>query len=86
MSSGLEQWVKTTFEGGIRTKITPRLITVSLLGPPSDSGIDVFPVMAVWQVTNAYPVKWEISPFNAEKNELVIETLEFCYNELERLV
>lgn len=32
-----------------------------------------------WQVIDAYPVKWEVSAFNAEKSELAIETIELVY-------
>lgn len=85
-SSPLTKWVKATLEDGFTQKIAPRLITVYLLGVPfgedKESGA---PVLASWQCSNAYPVKWTVNPFQAEKNELVIETLEFCYNELKRL-
>jgi len=33
-----------------------------------------------WNVVHAYPVKWSMSDFNAEENELAIETLELSYN------
>lgn len=33
-----------------------------------------------WNVVHAYPVKWSVSDFNAEENELVIETMELTYN------
>lgn len=33
-----------------------------------------------WNVVHAYPVKWNLSDFNAEENKLVIETLELSYN------
>jgi phage tail-like protein len=33
-----------------------------------------------WNVVHAYPVKWSVSDFNAEQNQLVIETLELTYN------
>lgn len=32
-----------------------------------------------WNVIDAYPVKWEVTTFNAEKSELVIETIELTY-------
>lgn len=34
---------------------------------------------------NAYPVKWDISALNSQKNELVIETLEMAYTNLIRM-
>ncbi|WP_297087463.1 phage tail protein [uncultured Draconibacterium sp.] len=36
--------------------------------------------LMTWNVVHAYPVKWSISDFDAEKNQLVIETLELNYN------
>ena len=33
-----------------------------------------------WQVFNAMLKKWSLSDFNAEQNEVVIETMEFSYS------
>jgi len=35
--------------------------------------------LAAWSFTKAYPVKWSISAFKAQGNELVIESLELAY-------
>lgn len=35
--------------------------------------------LSVWSIHHAYPVKWAISAFNAEKSEVVIESIELCY-------
>ncbi len=35
--------------------------------------------IAFWSITGAYPVKWTVSPFNAMKSELAIETIELKY-------
>lgn len=40
--------------------------------------------IAGWMIHNAYPVKWEISTLGGQKNELVIETMEFAYSTLNR--
>ena len=32
-----------------------------------------------WTFTNAYPCKWELSEFDASKNEVAIETLEIMH-------
>ena len=37
-----------------------------------------------WQFINAYPVKVSISDLGAQKNELVIETLELAYQNIKR--
>ena len=34
----------------------------------------------VWAFDNAFPVKIEVSSFDANKNEIVIETMELAYN------
>lgn len=52
-----------------------RDITIQLMNASRDS-----PIMS-WQVLKAWPKKWTISDFNAEENQLVIETLEFHYAE-----
>jgi phage tail-like protein len=38
-----------------------------------------------WNVVHAYPVKWSLTDFDAEKNELAIETLELTYNYFNRM-
>lgn len=35
--------------------------------------------LASWTVIRAYPVKFEVSEFNAEQNAIVFETVELCY-------
>jgi len=35
-----------------------------------------------WSFTGGFPVKWEISEFDASKNEVAIETLEIAHNGL----
>jgi len=38
-----------------------------------------------WNIKNAFPVKWNVSDFNAEESKFVIETLELSYNYFEIL-
>lgn len=78
-ASGLLQWCKSTLEGGFAEPITPKDLTVSLL---NEMGLPV----AVWSVGNAYPVKWAVGGFDAMKNELAIETIEFAVNGVQRTV
>ena len=35
--------------------------------------------LIIWTAVHAYPVRWSISEFNAEQNQLAIETLELKY-------
>jgi phage tail-like protein len=37
---------------------------------------------ATWNFVRGWPSKWEISEFDASKNELAIETLEICHEGL----
>lgn len=41
--------------------------------------------MASWQVNNAFPIKWQVSDFKSTANEVVVETLEFAYQNFKRL-
>lgn len=71
-SSELAQWCKTTLEGDLGTLISPKSVQVELLNAQGDTAM-------MWRFNNAYPVKWSIDGFNATKNDIVIETLEFSY-------
>lgn len=77
LTNGLETWIKETFEGGFATKIKPRDIVVYLMDENGKA-------LRCWWCSHAYPVKWEVGVFNAQENKLAIETLELCYNLLER--
>jgi len=56
-------------------------LTVSLLekDPDGNAKSEAIPLQT-WNIVNAYPVKWNVSDFNAEDNKYVIETLELSYN------
>ncbi|MDP2715124.1 phage tail protein [Rheinheimera sp.] len=71
-NSALVQWCIKVFEQGVDISITPMTIMVELLdskGQPARS----------WSFVNAYPVSWQVEGFNAGKNEVAIEKLEFSY-------
>lgn len=36
--------------------------------------------LVTWNVVHAYPVKWNVAELNAEKSEVMIETIELAYN------
>jgi phage tail-like protein len=38
-----------------------------------------------WEVTQAFPLKWNVSPFNAMESKFVMETLEFGYQSFRRV-
>lgn len=77
LGNALEIWIKETLEGGFARKIKPRDLVVYLMDPEGKA-------LRCWWCSNAYPVKWEVSSFQAQENKLAIETLELCYHRLER--
>ena len=70
VGSQLIEWVRQAIEDFV---FKPLDITVSLLNEHHK------PVVA-WHVINAYPKSWSVNDFDAQANELAIETLEFHYN------
>lgn len=77
LDNGLEKWVKETLEGGFARKIKPRNLVVMLLGADGKA-------VRCWWCSHAYPVKWEVSGFHSQENKIAVETLELCFNVLER--
>ena len=62
-------WCMDTFNN---MEVKPVNLVVSLLN-------DIHVPVMTWNVVNAFPVKWSISDFDAEKSGLAIETLELKY-------
>lgn len=42
--------------------------------------------LCVWSLTGVYPVKWDIASFDSKKNEVAIESIEFAYNMINRIL
>jgi len=40
--------------------------------------------LAIWNVVQAYPLKWAMSDLKSSENALVIETIELAYQYFER--
>jgi phage tail-like protein len=40
--------------------------------------------LAIWNVVQAYPVKWSMSDLNANQNTVVVETIELAYQYFKR--
>lgn len=78
-SSPLFTWCKATLEGDLSAAITPKALSVSLLD------VKAKPMMS-WSVVGAWPVKWVIDSFDAEKNSLAVERIELAYQRLERKI
>jgi len=75
VSSQLLTWCQKAVE---EFSFSPRTIHVFLLDPSKPDAPNN--PLAAWHVVNAYPVKWSVSAFNAEENNLAIETIEIQYN------
>lgn len=76
-SSKLVKWVQESLESDFLGSFVTKQIQVCLFNPSGDP-------LHTWVFDNAYPVKWEVQGFDSEKNELVIETIEFAYNTVKR--
>jgi phage tail-like protein len=69
--SGLTDWCINTFN---HLKIEPlKLVIVELLDEEHN-------VLLKWDVEHVWPKSWKISEFNAERSEVLIETLELNFN------
>lgn len=66
------KWCKSQLENGLNKGIQPKLLQLQLLTA------DAKPIMS-WYFANAYPKKWEVTGFTAERSEIVIETITLCY-------
>ena len=40
--------------------------------------------LLTWNCAHAWPVKWSVGAFNANQNDIAVETLEFAYRQLRR--
>lgn len=58
--------------------IEPKGVNVALLNPQGE-------VLMGWEFTGAWPLKWEISGFNAMDNSLVVESIELTYQKFRRV-
>ena len=63
-------WCKDAFEKGV---VRPINLDVLLLNDDHE------PLMK-WNVIHAWPKNWKTNEFNAERGEVLIETLELAYN------
>lgn len=77
--STLSGWTALSMQGGVDMQIVTSDIIVSLLSP-------IGTPECVWYLSGAYPVKWDVAGFDSKKNEVAIETIEFAYNSLTRVM
>jgi len=74
IGSQLIGWFKDALED---FKFKPKDITVTLLNASHDP-------LEQWVFYKAWPTKWNVDGFDAEKGAIVIETVEFSYQFFER--
>ena len=71
--SQLIGWCRDVLEGGLSKPLETRDLTVCLL---DETNVP----LRTWSFRNAYPVKWEVDPFQADKDNVAIEKLELAYS------
>ena len=74
--SGLRDWCNQTLDGGLGEPIQTKDLQLLLL---NEQGV----ACMQWTVHKAYPVKWQTSELNSEKNALLIETIELSFQYFE---
>ncbi|GAB4396907.1 MAG: hypothetical protein OHK0053_12070 [Microscillaceae bacterium] len=75
-TSPLVKWCEETIHQTV-FPIKPKIVVISLLNQQHK-------VMMAWNVLQAYPVKYEVSGFNAESTQLLVESIELVYRRFER--
>ena len=75
MGSKLIAWFRDAVES---FSFDPKEVIVTLLNQEHEP-------LEAWSFYQAYPVKWNISNFNAQNNEIVIETIELSFQYFTRL-
>jgi len=72
-ASGITNWLKEAFDN--ENFITMETVDIFLLSEEHKP-------MVQWTINNVWPRSWKIGEFNAERGEVLIETLELNYNRL----
>ena len=78
-SSPLFAWVAAAVNGTFATPADPRTLLVNLVDGSA------LPLVS-WIFLDAWPVRWEVSSFDATGNDIVTESLELAYTSVERSV
>lgn len=78
ISEWLESYIVDVLESNGSEEIRCVMVNISLLDSEGEA-------LESWMLLNAYPVKWSMNEFGAQKNELAIEQLELAYTNLIRM-
>lgn len=76
--SFLSEWAAQTIGSTLSQRILTQTLVVMLLGP------DRLPQVA-WRLDRAWPVRWATGGFDANKNAVLTEALEFTYGAATRM-
>lgn len=77
--SSLSAWTAVTMNGVVDAPIIPCDVMITLLSPEGTPECG-------WFIKSAYPVKWSIAPFDSKKNDVAIETIEFAFDSVTRVM
>ncbi|MCW3090719.1 MAG: glycerol acyltransferase [Ferruginibacter sp.] len=78
--SAIIDWMKSamsTFYTVVVYDFKPADIMITLLDEADEP-------VAIWNVVQAYPLKWSVSDFKSTENAVVVETMELAYQYFER--
>lgn len=70
-------WIKDVFYNDMSKPIKPVNITITLQNEKNEPA-------AKWKLSDAWPAKMEVGALTGNKNEMVIESIEFAYNTISR--
>ena len=73
----LYQWCQATIQGGFSKPIQTKTLALQLLAPGVGSSDPS--IVRQWTFYGAWPTKWAVSDFASNRDEIVIETLQFTY-------
>ena len=71
-------WCQQTLQDGLARPIETKNLVLQLLSPGGKDGSTI-KILRSWSFAGAWPMKWALGDFDAQKNEVLIETLQFAY-------
>lgn len=78
LGSPLVEWCRRVLENDMSRPIDVRAVFVALIDRDGNP-------IRTWVFNRAYPVKWDIEGFRAQKNEVAIEKISICFADSKRL-
>jgi len=73
MNSKLTTWCFDTFGHNSNGTIDPKAINIQLLNEKREP-------MISWNFKDAYPIKWQVSGFDAQNSKILIESISLAYS------